>query len=77
VRRTDLPSGTGGGGEKKNGEPLEIMARTQAKSRHSGAAGVGVVVDGSDGVRPVVRRWSLRMGDDGVGVRGVSGFVIF
>lgn len=53
------------------------MARTQAGSRHSGAAGVGVVVDGSDGVRPVVRRWSLRMGDDGVGVRGVGGFVIF
>ena len=53
------------------------MARTQAGSRHSGAAGGGVVVDGSDGVRPVARRWSLQMGDDGVGVRGVSGFVIF
>jgi len=70
-------AGLGAGKKKKNGKLLEIMARTQAGSRHSGAAGGGVVVDGSDGVRPVARRWSLQMGDDGVGVRGVGGFVIF
>jgi len=70
-------AGVGAAEKKKNGEPLEIMARTQAGRRYGVAAGVGVVVDGSDGVRPVARRWSLRMGDDGVGVRGVSGFVVF